>query len=162
MFDEWYVTVLHTCKLLHDGSGLADKLGDGDVFVVEAVVRLRFLASLAHEDAAVWAHAGVRHADVGRDAADLLHSRFVDEDGGKLFLSGEDDPVGGFDTKGSRARVDGIQCVFYLHQLAAWAECGERERVLWDEALMRTDAQIDNQPASPPSLIWPVRQYANT
>ena len=70
------------------------------------------LARFVDQDAVVRAHAGIYHADVGRDKGDFAGGGGVDEGGGGLLFGGEDDAVAGFDAEGGYALVYGVEGVF--------------------------------------------------
>lgn len=133
------------CRLLHDGGNLLREDLRRRIFAVHLPIRLRALARLRDEHPEVRAHSRVHDADVGTDDGHLVYHRVVDEDGRGLLLGGDDDAIGRYmpssarvhvhgngyetrtlDPKTCRSRGDGSEGVFYLHELAARREDGER------------------------------------
>ena len=74
------------------------------------------LAGAVDEDAVVGAHAGVDHADVGGDEADLGEGGGVGEGGGGFLFRGEDNAVCGWEGRVSCGceEEEGVELVGWL------------------------------------------------
>lgn len=83
------------CRLLHDRGDLLRQDLRGRVLAVDFPVCLRGLARFGYEHTEVGAHARVDDADVWTDDGNLLNHGVVNEDGGCLLLSRDDNAIGG-------------------------------------------------------------------
>lgn len=83
-------------RLLHNSSHLLHQDLCGRILSIHLPICLRNLPSFGDKHPKIRAHTRVNEADIGANRGNLLKSRGVEEDGGRLFLGGDHNTIGSY------------------------------------------------------------------